>query len=273
MGREFHAGYLEHCRKLATIQIQRIYRGWLGRKRAVLNAQEVYVKCVDADAGHPYWFNNVTEASFWRKPKLLREFDCGEAVLMPPSNELCTAPCQGDECARAHTPYTAKAGERLTKSFTSLIVPNVASNLQRDIADLVGTITATVVSNGYIEKEDYGYTLPHGICFENVFGLQDPLQMDNVFPVQYLGPAVKVLSRSHLRMKVWERGAGPTLACGTGACAVVVSAVLSNRADRKCTVSLPGGDLFITWDEKDNHIYMQGPAKLVFSGQIDRQSL
>ena len=79
---------------------------------------------------------------------------------------------------------------------------------------------------------------------------------------------LKVLSREHLRMKVWERGAGPTLACGTGACAVVVAAVLSGRAERACTVSLPGGDLHIEWRETDNRVYMTGPAREVFTGTL-----
>ena len=79
---------------------------------------------------------------------------------------------------------------------------------------------------------------------------------------------LKVLSRQHLKMKVWERGAGPTLACGTGACAVVVAAVLSGRAERACTVTLPGGDLHIEWREADNRIYMTGPAREVFTGTL-----
>jgi len=74
------------------------------------------------------------------------------------------------------------------------------------------------------------------------------------------------MSRSHLLMKVWERGAGPTLACGTGACAVVVAAVLTDRADRHCVVTLPGGDLSINWSEENGRLYMTGPAKAVFSG-------
>ncbi len=74
-------------------------------------------------------------------------------------------------------------------------------------------------------------------------------------------------------MKVWERGAGPTLACGTGACAVVVAAVLTGRAGRECTVSLPGGDLSIEWCEGDNHVYMTGPAVEVFEGVIDVDKL
>ena len=69
-------------------------------------------------------------------------------------------------------------------------------------------------------------------------------------------------------MKVWERGAGPTLACGTGACALTVAAILTGRVEKSTpiTVTLPGGDLIIEWREADNHLYMTGPAEKVFSG-------
>ena len=102
------------------------------------------------------------------------------------------------------------------------------------------------------------------------------------FPVARVGPAierhrafprrtnvefVQVLGRSALRMRVWERGAGETLACGTGACATLVAAVLNGKADRKATVHLPGGDLKIEWRESDNHVYMTGPAEEVFCGE------
>lgn len=79
---------------------------------------------------------------------------------------------------------------------------------------------------------------------------------------------VTVNSRSHTDMRVWERGAGPTLACGTGACATAVSSVLNGLTDRNVTVSLKGGDLFIEWNEADNHVYMTGPAAVVFAGQL-----
>ena len=67
-------------------------------------------------------------------------------------------------------------------------------------------------------------------------------------------------------MKVWERGAGPTLACGTGACATAVAAVLNHKTERSVTVHLPGGDLLIEWG-LDNHVYMTGPAAYVFKGE------
>jgi diaminopimelate epimerase len=81
-------------------------------------------------------------------------------------------------------------------------------------------------------------------------------------------PHAQVLSRQHVRMVVWERGAGRTLACGTGACATVVAGVLEGHLDRGCQVDLPGGPLHIEWRESDNHIYMIGPAELVFNGMV-----
>jgi len=79
---------------------------------------------------------------------------------------------------------------------------------------------------------------------------------------------VQVQSRNHLKVLVWERGAGATLACGTGAAAVAVAANLTGRADRLLTVELPGGKLFMEWDEKTNHVYMTGPATVAFTGQV-----
>lgn len=79
---------------------------------------------------------------------------------------------------------------------------------------------------------------------------------------------VEVQSRTSLRVRVWERGAGITQACGTGACAVLVAAVLEGRADRSATVHLPGGALRIEWREADNRVFMTGPAEAVFSGVL-----
>ncbi|KAJ8538357.1 hypothetical protein K7X08_014897 [Anisodus acutangulus] len=89
-----------------------------------------------------------------------------------------------------------------------------------------------------------------------------------MFPARTNTEFVQVFSPTHLKMRVWERGAGETLACGTGACAVVVAAVLEGRAARSCTVDLPGGPLDIEWSEKDSHIYMTGPAEVVFYGSV-----
>ncbi|GAB2300507.1 hypothetical protein Dimus_034550 [Dionaea muscipula] len=90
----------------------------------------------------------------------------------------------------------------------------------------------------------------------------------DVFPARTNTEFVQVFSRTHLKMRVWERGAGATLACGTGACAVVVAAVLEGRAERSCIVELPGGPLEIEWREEDDHVYMTGPAEVVFYGSV-----
>mmetsp|Transcript_7991 Transcript_7991/g.24684 ORF Transcript_7991/g.24684 Transcript_7991/m.24684 type:complete len:323 (+) Transcript_7991:59-1027(+) len=87
-----------------------------------------------------------------------------------------------------------------------------------------------------------------------------------VFPARVNTEFVQVVDRGTLKMKVWERGAGPTLACGTGACATAVAGVLTGRSDRSAVVQLPGGDLDIEWHEHNNRITMTGPAELVFSG-------
>lgn len=94
------------------------------------------------------------------------------------------------------------------------------------------------------------------------------LEVHPMFPRKINVEFVTVKSRSETDMRVWERGAGPTLACGTGACATLVASVLNGVTDRQATVSLKGGELFIEWDEADNHVYMTGPAAEVFTGTV-----
>ncbi|AFY40820.1 diaminopimelate epimerase [Nostoc sp. PCC 7107] len=87
-----------------------------------------------------------------------------------------------------------------------------------------------------------------------------------VFPQRTNTEFIQVVSRDYLKMRVWERGAGITLACGTGACASLVAGVLTGKCDRLATVELPGGCLEIEWSEIDERIYMTGPAERVFKG-------
>ncbi|NLV20532.1 MAG: diaminopimelate epimerase [Syntrophomonadaceae bacterium] len=95
------------------------------------------------------------------------------------------------------------------------------------------------------------------------------IETDPLFPAKTNVEFVQVLARDEMIMRVWERGAGLTLACGTGACAVLAAAVLNDLSDRQATIHLPGGDLLIEWNEKDRHVYMTGPAEYVFSGKIE----
>ncbi|OPY58006.1 MAG: Diaminopimelate epimerase [Pelotomaculum sp. PtaU1.Bin035] len=91
------------------------------------------------------------------------------------------------------------------------------------------------------------------------------LEIHHVFPRKTNVEFVQVLNRKEIKMKVWERGAGETMACGTGACATVVACVLNGHTERRVTVRLKAGDLLIEW-EADNRIYMTGPAEEVFTG-------
>merc|ERR1719296_358740 len=120
---------------------------------------------------------------------------------------------------------------------------------------------------------------PHAIIFvddlENDIDFEKDgpaLESDtSAFPAKINVEFVQVMSPTHLKMKVWERGAGPTLACGTGTCALVVAAIRAGKIPRPgkegVRVTLPGGDLFIEWREEDNRVYMKGPATLSFQGK------
>ncbi|MBB5694036.1 diaminopimelate epimerase [Muricoccus pecuniae] len=94
------------------------------------------------------------------------------------------------------------------------------------------------------------------------------LERDPLFPDRANIGFVQVLAPDHLRLAVWERGAGLTLACGSGACAALVNAARRGLSARAATVSLPGGDLFIEWRE-DGHVMMAGPTATAFTGMID----
>lgn len=88
-----------------------------------------------------------------------------------------------------------------------------------------------------------------------------------LFPLRTNVEFVRVLRRDVLQMRVWERGAGETLACGTGASAALVAAVLGGLSDRTVQMKLPGGNLELSWNAEDNHVYQSGPAEYVFDGE------
>mgnify|MGYP001035446391 CR=1 FL=1 len=93
------------------------------------------------------------------------------------------------------------------------------------------------------------------------------LENNAFFPHKTNVEFVQVLDKNHLFMRVWERGSGETMACGTGACASLVATVKNGMCQREADVTLLGGTLHIKWNEKDNHVYMTGPARFCFNGQ------
>ena len=124
---------------------------------------------------------------------------------------------------------------------------------------------------------------PHCVIFiedEGIFGLDDwefakvgrQFERHPFFPRRVNTEFILPLARNRLKMRVWERGSGETLACGTGACAALVAAVLTGRADRRATLELRGGNLEIEWREQGagaNHVFMTGEAVEVFRGEVE----
>ena len=115
---------------------------------------------------------------------------------------------------------------------------------------------------------------PHAVVFmDNVKELDIErigpfFEMHPIFPKRTNTEFVEVLDRNTVNMRVWERGSGETLACGTGTCATVVACVLNNKTENDVTVHLLGEDLHIFWDREANQIYMTGPAEVVFDGEL-----
>ena len=95
------------------------------------------------------------------------------------------------------------------------------------------------------------------------------LEQAQIFPERCNIEFAEIRPDGSIRMRVWERGSGITMACGTGACATAVAAALTGRAGRTSTIVMDGGQLTIVWNENDNHIYMTGPATTVFTGTIE----
>jgi diaminopimelate epimerase len=114
---------------------------------------------------------------------------------------------------------------------------------------------------------------PHCITFVDeitdtlVLAVGPKVERDPAFPNHTNVEFVHVNRPDDVTVRVWERGSGETLACGTGACSVAVAGVLSGRTQRRIVAHLPGGDLQLHWSEADNHVYMTGPAVEVFSGE------
>ncbi|MBL8798283.1 MAG: diaminopimelate epimerase [Planctomycetia bacterium] len=185
-----------------------------------------------------------------RKPQIKLETGRGILTLIPEVD--------GGKVARVRVDM----GEPILKS--DLIPTTLPGDPPRDVALTVGDsqLPVTCVSMGN----------PH--CIQFVDEITDALvqvigpkiEKHPAFPRRTNVEFVKVNQRDDVHMRVWERGSGETLACGTGACAVAVAGVLTRRLDRRVTVHLRGGDLLLEWSEQDNHVYMTGPAVEVFSG-------
>lgn len=135
-----------------------------------------------------------------------------------------------------------------------------------------------------VEGKEYKVTLvsmgnPHCVVFcedaEKIELSKTGAEFEHheIFPDRTNTEFVSILDRNHMIMRVWERGAGETMACGTGACATAVAAYLCGYAERNVEIQLAGGILQIEYKENDGHVYLTGPAEFVFSGELSSQML
>lgn len=114
---------------------------------------------------------------------------------------------------------------------------------------------------------------PHCVTFLDmlddaiIHGVGPTVECHELFPKKTNAEFVRVIDKNSIEMRVWERGSGETQACGTAASACIVACVLNGVTNRKITVKMLGGDLELEWSKKDNHVYLTGPAEIVFDGE------
>ena len=137
----------------------------------------------------------------------------------------------------------------------------------------------TLILNTKDEKVETARVDPHAITIVedtkkfDVEKYGKVLEIDKAFPKKANIEFAQIVDRQNINMRVWERGAGETLACGTGACATAVACNLNGLTDRKVNIELLGGTLNIEWNETDNHVYMTGPAVTVFDGELYEEAI
>lgn len=132
-----------------------------------------------------------------------------------------------------------------------------------------------------VNEQSYNITAvsmgnPHAVVYVekdldklNLSEIGPTFEKNELFPERVNTEFIEIQDRKNLHMRVWERGSGETMACGTGACAAVVASILNDFSERKVTMHLKGGDLEIEWDEKSGNVIMEGPAEIVFEGEVE----
>lgn len=167
-------------------------------------------------------------------------------------------------------------GDGLVEGVTVDMDTPLLTNSKQIDTKTGGMVSETIMADG---KEYKGTFVcmgnPHLVIFVddikkvNLPTVGPKLESHPLFPERVNVEFVEVLPDGSLRMRVWERGSGITMACGTGACATAVAAVLNHKVGRHSLVRMDGGELHIHWNKKDGHVYMTGPAVKVFDGEIE----
>ena len=167
-----------------------------------------------------------------------------------------------------------KSGKTVESVTVDMLEPVLANKSQ--LASEDGSMTDGLVD--VVDTEFRGTFVsmgnPHFVIFVDDISSIDvtkygkALEYDSLFPERCNIEFAQVLGDGSIRTRVWERGSGITMACGTGACATAVAAAETSRASRKSDIVMDGGTLHIEWNEADNHVYMTGPAAFAFEGEI-----
>ena len=167
-----------------------------------------------------------------------------------------------------------KSGKTVESVTVDMLEPVLANKSQ--LASEDGSMTDGLVD--VVDTEFRGTFVsmgnPHFVIFVDDISSIDvtkygkALEYDSLFPERCNIEFAQALGDGSIRTRVWERGSGITMACGTGACATAVAAALTGRASRKSDIVMDGGTLHIEWNEADNHVYMTGPAAFAFEGEI-----
>jgi len=198
----------------------------------------------------------------------------------------CVAKYCHDRGLTDKTDFTIESGGKVKVMHLNLNPDGTTASVRVDMGEpeLDGAKIPSLVSGSpvighqiCVDGRRYGVTLvnmgnPHAVTF-----VEDPdcapvtahgpkMECHSDFPKKINVEFVQVVDESHIRMRVWERGTGETLACGTGACASAVACALNGLCGRSVEVELIGGKLQIEWNEEDNHVYMTGPATFVYDG-------
>ena len=168
-----------------------------------------------------------------------------------------------------------KDNRKVDSVTVDMLEPILANKAQMASED--GTMTDGLVD--VIDKEFRGTFVsmgnPHFVIFVNDIETIDiarygkALEHDSLFPQRCNIEFAQVMSDGKIRTRVWERGSGITMACGTGACATAVAAAITGRASRTSDIVMDGGTLHIEWNESDNHVYLSGPSAFAFEGEVE----
>ena len=174
----------------------------------------------------------------------------------------------GIKTLKLHLDSEGKTVESVTVDMLEPLTEN-----HRQYADLSGDILTA--EGRRFEGTFVCMGNPHFVTFLNDIDTIDiarygtVMERDSNFPERCNIEFAQILSDGAIRTRVWERGSGITMACGTGACATAVAAALTGRASRRSEIRMDGGTLQIEWRSADNHVYMTGPAEIVFDGEIE----